>query len=124
MEALTLTEITKRFSKIFGYVGATLGDCEHCGLQMWHLQLGTRTVRLDQLGRIHLINGNGITVEASDEERFIELYALIRAPSKACDCGQQIWMVPTKSGGRMPMTIRGIPHFADCPNASYHRRPR
>lgn len=31
-------------------------------------------------------------------------------------CEQSIWIVLTKTGKRVPISQRGVTHFADCPN--------
>lgn len=39
-------------------------------------------------------------------------------------CGRRIRFITTKKGKFMPITVDGVSHFADCPNASVHRNPR
>lgn len=37
-------------------------------------------------------------------------------------CGAQIWWITTKTGSNMPVSGKGVAHWADCPNADIHRR--
>ena len=48
----------------------------------------------------------------------------IDPPTPCSSCGKPIRFIATKRGGLMPITIDGIPHFADCPNANQHRRKK
>lgn len=48
------------------------------------------------------------------------------APVKACNsCGADIVWIVTAAGKRMPVDARTHEsHFATCPNAAHHRKPR
>lgn len=39
-------------------------------------------------------------------------------------CGAAIYWCRTKRGSRMPVDPEGTSHFATCPDAAEHRRPR
>jgi hypothetical protein len=39
-------------------------------------------------------------------------------------CGAPIYWIVTPSGKRMPCNPDGVSHFATCPHAAEHRRPR
>lgn len=41
---------------------------------------------------------------------------------KCSTCGAVIRWCQTKGGKRIPITLTGVPHFADCPQAREHRR--
>jgi hypothetical protein len=47
------------------------------------------------------------------------------AVQKACrSCTAPIYWIDTKAGKRMPVNPDGSSHFATCPNADAHRKPR
>lgn len=39
-----------------------------------------------------------------------------------CSCGATIWWTVTQTGRRMPLSDKGVSHFADCPHANGHRK--
>ena len=43
---------------------------------------------------------------------------------KCSSCGESIVWCHTRKGNRAPLNPDGISHFATCPNAADHRRPR
>jgi hypothetical protein len=46
-------------------------------------------------------------------------------PIRSCrSCGASIYWILTASGKRMPVDPDGTSHFATCPNAAHHRKPR
>lgn len=46
-------------------------------------------------------------------------------PKKSClSCGAAIWWIVTERGKKMPLDADGTSHFATCPNAASHRKPR
>lgn len=48
-----------------------------------------------------------------------------KAPPRACrSCSATIYWIQTDKGRLMPVDPDGTSHFATCPNASEHRKPR
>jgi hypothetical protein len=46
-------------------------------------------------------------------------------PARVCkSCPTVIFWIRTVAGKAMPVNEQGISHFADCPAANKHRRPR
>lgn len=46
-------------------------------------------------------------------------------PQRACNsCRRPIFWIVTPAGARMPVDPDGKTHFATCPNAAAHRKPR
>lgn len=45
-------------------------------------------------------------------------------PSSCRSCDARIFWIKTSSGKSMPVDQDGASHFATCPNAAQHRRPR
>lgn len=50
--------------------------------------------------------------------------AALGDPGNCRSCGSAIYWCRTKRGSRMPVDPEGTSHFATCPDADEHRRPR
>ena len=56
------------------------------------------------------------------EDRIINLLNMLANPTHCKSCQATIWWVQTRSGKNMPVNNKGESHFADCPNANFHRK--
>lgn len=53
----------------------------------------------------------------------VALYRTLGFEESACSsCKKTVWWARTKKGKAIPLTIDGVAHFADCPNADQHRK--
>jgi hypothetical protein len=49
----------------------------------------------------------------------------VGTPAAQCrSCRAEVYWVLTAAGRRMPVNPDGVSHFATCPNAAKHRKPR
>lgn len=49
----------------------------------------------------------------------------VGTPEKACrSCGGRMFWIVTASGRKMPLNPDGTSHFASCPDADAHRKPK
>jgi hypothetical protein len=47
------------------------------------------------------------------------------APLQSCrSCSASIYWIVTGNNRKMPVDPSGVSHFATCPNAAEHRKPR
>lgn len=60
--------------------------------------------------------------QAKTIENFIRLLKTIGDPGECKACHAPIfWVLNPKTQKRMPITLTGLNHFADCPNAAQFR---
>lgn len=53
------------------------------------------------------------------------LYGLLGFDPGSCrGCSAPIWWTVTKTGARVPLSIDGVNHHIDCPDAARFRKPR